>query len=123
MFDVLRGIGVGLTRYHGGSFNGKDIKTFTDNATYVFDQWSQILQDGRRGGCAMSKEKIDERCQQYKSVFLLWDRATSFARKINPSEEDRTMFRRFVDAAVDGHCSLGCNITHNVHLMWKHVEW
>ena len=34
---VLREIGVELTRYHGGSLNGKDIKTFTDNATYVFD--------------------------------------------------------------------------------------
>ena len=56
-------------------------------------------------------------------MFLLWDGAISFAQKINPSKEDRTMFRRFFDAAVDGHCNLGCNITHKVHLMWKHVEW
>ena len=33
------------------------------------------------------------------------------------------MFVRFVNAAVECHTSLGCNITHKVHLMWKHVAW
>jgi len=37
-------------------------------------------------------------------VFLLWDGAFSYA-------------------AVQAHKDVGCNITHKVHLMWKHVAW
>ena len=36
MMKVLKTIGVQLTRYHGGSLNGKDIKTVTNNASYIF---------------------------------------------------------------------------------------
>ena len=118
MFKVLREIGVELTRYHSMSLNGK-----IDNATHVFDQWALILKVGRREGCMMCLDAIVEWFQEYKSVFLLWDGAFSFARKVNPMSDDRAMFRRFVDAAVDGHCKIGCNITHKIHLMWKHVEW
>ena len=120
MFKVLKSIGVELTRYHGGSLNGKDIKTVTNNASYVFDEWSKILKKGKRKDCT---EDIDALCVKYKSVFLLWDGAFSIARKVNPSVEDRALYRRFANAAVDGHCELGCSITHKVHLMWKHVEW
>ncbi len=47
MFTTLREIGVELTRYHGGSLTGKDTKKVMDNATYVFDQWAQILSAGK----------------------------------------------------------------------------
>jgi len=44
MFKVLKSTGVELTRYHhGGSLNGKDTKTVTHNASYVFDEWPKIL--------------------------------------------------------------------------------
>ena len=70
-----------------------------------------------------SQEKIDERCQQYKSVFLMWNRAFSVAQKMSLSKDNRKMLCRFVDVAVDGHCNLGCTITLKVHLMWKRLEW
>ena len=54
---------------------------------------------------------------------MLWDGAFSIARKVDPADSDFTLYRRFVNAAVDLHCQIGCNITHKVHLMWKHVEW
>ena len=104
MFKVLREIGVELTCYHGVSLNDNDIRNVTDNATYVFDQWALILKEGKREGCMLGPDAIVERCEEYKSAFLLWDGAFSFARKVNLTSDDRAMFRIFVDATVDGHC-------------------
>ena len=122
LFELLRRIGVELTRYHGGSLNGKDIKTVTDNASFVFDEWCEILIKMKRPN-SLEDSEIREKCEQFKSVFLLWDGAFSVARTINPEGKDFALYRRFVNAAVDLHCGIGCNITHKVHLMWKHVEW
>ena len=120
MMKVLQTIGVELTRYHGGSLNGKDIKTLTNNASFVFDEWAKILKVGKREGCTVDTDQL---CKDYKYCFLLWDGAFSIARKTNPTVEDRELYRQFVDAAVHCHVDLGCSITHKVHLMWKHVEW
>ncbi|KAL7529504.1 hypothetical protein ACHAWF_003005, partial [Thalassiosira exigua] len=123
MFRVLKEIGVELTRYHGGSLNGKDIKTTIENATYVFDKWSDILVEGKREECPLSEDEIKAKVDEYRRTFLLRDGAFAFARKVDPTAEDRAMFSRFVNAAVDCHTSLGCSITHKVHLMWKHAAW
>lgn len=52
---------------------------------------------------------------------LFWDGAFAVARTTNPNEEDRTLYCRFVNAAVYSHVRIGCNVTHKVHLMWGHV--
>ena len=72
LFEVLRTIGVELTRYHGGSLNGKDIKTVTDNATYVFNEWSKILCNEKRRD-SIDAVVVMEKCEQFKKAFLLWD--------------------------------------------------
>ncbi|KAL7524881.1 hypothetical protein ACHAXR_000757, partial [Thalassiosira sp. AJA248-18] len=125
MFRILKSIGVELTRYHGGSLNGKDIKKVMDNACFVFDEFKRILNEGKseRNGHVLDETEINERWEEYKNSFLVWDGAFSFARKNNPEEEDMKMFAEFVSAAVDAHQKIGCNITHKVHLMWRHVEW
>ena len=43
---MLKEIGVELNSYHGGSFNGKDIKKVMNNATYLFDQFAAIKKRG-----------------------------------------------------------------------------
>ena len=93
MFTTLREIGVELTRYHGGSLTGKDIKKVMNNATYVFDQWAQILSAGKRHGCKLEQQDIVSKCKEYKSTFLLWDGAFSFARKVDPAAEDWPCFK------------------------------
>ncbi|KAL7530713.1 LOW QUALITY PROTEIN: hypothetical protein ACHAWF_003482 [Thalassiosira exigua] len=118
MSQVLKEIGVELTRYHGGKLNGKDIKTIIENATY-----SGILVEGKREWCPLSEDEIKSKVNEHPWTFLLWDGPFLFARKVDPTTEDPEMFRRFVNATVDCHTSLGCNITHKVHLMWKHVAW
>ena len=87
---VLKGIGVQLTRYHGGSLNGKDVKMVIDHSFSVFDEFATIL----KAGCndSLTPEKIDQKCEEYKSAFLLWDGAFAIARKIYPSVEDRVMY-------------------------------
>ena len=62
-------------------------------------------------------------CEKYKSAFLLWDGAFSFARMVNPKYQHKLMFRRYVTAALGAHKDVGCNITHKVHLMVHHVFW
>ena len=91
MFRVLKSIGVELTRYHGGSLNGKDIKKVMDNAAYIFDEFKLILKDGKRED-SIEDEYIDRMCEKYKSVFLLWDGAFSLARKVDPKEADIVMY-------------------------------
>ena len=98
LMDVLKKVGVELQAYHGGSLNGKDIIKVMNNASYIFDQFTSLLHEGegRRDGCTLTKEDIEKRCEEYKSAFLLWDGAFSFARKLNPENVDREMYRRFV---------------------------
>ena len=122
LMKVLKTIGVELQRYHGGSLNGKDIKKVMDNAALVFDRFTKILKAGRED-CSVSQEEIETVCLQYKSVFLLWDGAFSYARKVDPTDEDIEMCRRFVVSAVHAHDAIKCSITHKAHLMWRHVCW
>jgi hypothetical protein len=112
LFKVLKGIGVEQSSYHGGSL--------INNATYLFGQFSLFLKLGKWDNFELSNDAIDALCQHYQMVFVLWDGAFSFARKINPTKEDAQMYRRFVDAAVTGHVNLGLTITPKVHLMLKH---
>ncbi len=50
MFQVLKSINVGLTSYHGGGLNGKDIKKEMENTPFVFDLFKQILKEGKKTG-------------------------------------------------------------------------
>ena len=117
---VLKTINVELTRYHGGSFTGVDIKKIIANASYVFDEFTTILKANNRTG-NWNDTQIEELCEQHKRLFLLWDGAFSAARTINPTEEDFIMYSRFVRAAVKCHVEVGCSVTHKVHLMVSHV--
>ncbi len=124
MFSVLKSINVELTSYHGGSLNGKDIKKVMDNASFVFDLFKQILKEGKKAGLPDDFDSMIElMCKKYKSAFLLWDGAFSFAQKVNPTFHDRLIFAQYVSAIVDAHQDVGCNITHKVHLMLHHVFW
>ena len=123
IFEVLKQqAGVELTAYHGGSLNGKDIRKVMNDATELFSEFSTILKAGKRDDCELSDDDIDALCRNFRLVFVLWDGAMSYARKKDPTPEDVTKYRRYVDAAVDGHVKLGLSITPKVHLMHKHVE-
>ena len=124
LFAVLKKIRVELAAYHGGSLTGKDIKKVMDNSEYVFDSFKGILQEGKKASLPDDfNSTIESTCEKFKSTFLLWDGAFSYARKVNPTSKDREMFERFVRAAVTSHREVGCNITHKVHLMLHHVGW
>ena len=103
--------------------NGKDIKKVMNNVSYLFDEFASILKSGKRSNCELSDGHIDTLCLHFQSVFLLWDGAFSYARTINPTENDVIAYQQFVDAAVIGHVSLGLTITPKAHLMLKHVRW
>ena len=123
MLDVLKTVGVELTRYHGGSLNGVDIKKVIGNAAYIFDEFAVILKENKKADSPMSNAAIDKLCADTKQLFLLWDGAFALARKVNPTEEDCELYRQYVEAAVDCHVRMGCSITHKVHLMLVHVYW
>jgi len=122
MLRVLKIIGVELTRYHGGSLAGMDIKKVIANASFVFDEFAKILKAGKKED-SVSDDDIDEVCRQHKQLFVLWDGAFAAARTINPTEEDHALYSRFVTAAVNCHIKVGCSVTHKVHLMGAHVAW
>ena len=121
IFLVLKGIGVEQSSY-GGSLTGKDIKKVMNSSSYLFDQFKLILISGKRDGCELEDDHIEELCKHFQTVFLLWDGAFASARKIHPTPEDAKIYGQFVEAAVAGHLQLGLTITPKVHLMLKHAE-
>jgi hypothetical protein len=122
IFKVLKGIGVEQSSYHGGSLTGKDIKKVINNLTYLLEQFKSILISRKRDGCELNNDDMEELCKHFHTVFLLWDGAFAYARKINPTAEDAKIYEQFVEAAVAGHLRLGLTITPKVHLMLKHVR-
>ena len=99
---MLKKIGVEQSSYHGGSLNGKDIKKVMNNVSYLFDEFSSILKSGKQSNCELSDDDFDTLCRHFQSVFLLWDGAFSYARTINPTENDVIAYQQFVDAASLG---------------------
>jgi hypothetical protein len=120
---VLKVVGVELARYHGGSLIGKDVKRVMQHVDYIFDEFATILKNNKKSDCEMSDEDIDQMCQRYSNLLLLWDGAFSYARKIDPSQQDIEQYQQFVTAAVNCHQAVGCTITLKVHLMLAHVAW
>ena len=47
LLKVLKKFGVKQSSYHGGSLNGKDIKKVMNNVSYLFDEFSLILNSGK----------------------------------------------------------------------------
>ncbi len=70
VFWVLKEIGVKLSSYHGGSFNGKDINNVMNNATHLFDAIAAIFKEGKRDGCLMSDANIDSMCLHFWEVYV-----------------------------------------------------
>ena len=123
VFKILKRIGVEQSSYHGGSLNGKDIKKVMNSAAHLFDQFSSLLQAGKRDECELDNNSIDAICQNFKNVFVLWDGAFSLARTKYPTSDHSQKYQQFINAAVIGHVNLGLTITPKVHLMFKHVSW
>lgn len=72
---------------------------------------------------ASYNETIDFVCESYKATFVLWDGAFALASKVKPSSNDITDFQEFVVADVDVHKSVGCRVTHKLHLMMHQIHW
>ncbi len=119
----MKEIGIELSSYHGGSFNGKDIKKVMNNATYLFDTFAVIFKEGKREGCLLSDADINSMCLHFREVYVLWDGAFSLARTVNPTNDDAETYQKFVLAAMQSGAILGCPITPKVHTMLRHVEW
>ena len=123
MLKVLEGFDVQLASYHGGTFNGTDIKKIMNNAKYIFDSFAKLLTRGKRIGCKLNDNQIVDKCNKYEHLFLLWDGAFSAARTNNPQKKDIDEFTYFINAAFECHKRIGCSITPKVHLMKAHCAW
>ena len=123
LFSVFKDLyGVKLQAYHGGSLHGKDHQKIMSNADEIFTLFAEILKENAKKDCKLTHDEIEELCQKYSNLYILWDGAFSYASTINPSREDIAMYERFVTAAVHSHKELGMNVTPKVHLMWMHVK-
>lgn len=90
------------------------------NAGEIFPKIAAILKEKAKHDCKCT-DRIEEMCQKYSNLLQLWDGAFSLASKEDPTDEDIAVYERFAMAAVYSHKAIGCNITHKVHLMWRHV--
>jgi hypothetical protein len=68
---VLKEIGVELSSYHCGSFNGKNIKKVMNNATFLFEAFAVIFKEGKREGCLLSNADINSMCLHFREVYVL----------------------------------------------------
>jgi hypothetical protein len=122
LYNEMKKKGIEIQSYHGGSLTGKDKKKVMNHEAELFDTFAGILKENRKEGCLFDDSDIDDLCSQFRAVFLLWDGVFSYARKIDPTEDDWAQYNQFVSAAVEGHINLGCSVTPKVHLMLKHTE-
>ena len=123
LFAVMRRrYGVKIQAYHGGSLHGKDTQKMMTNSGEMFAIFSTLLKANKKKDSTLSDTQVDELCDTFRTVFVLWDGAFSFASKTDPTTEDIEMFSRFVTAAVTSHIRIGCSATPKLHLMWKHVK-
>ena len=128
MFSVLKvQFGVKMQAYHGGTMTGKDIQKVMCNAREIFTLFANILKANKKEGCKITEDgnvddDIDNLCNSFADLCVLWDGAFSYASTINPTEQDIEMYTRFVTAAVHSHKVLGLSITPKVHMMWKHTK-
>ena len=99
-----------------------DIKKVIANCTHVFDSFATLLKSNKKEDSPLTNEDIETLCEQHKQLMLLWDGAFAAARTIDPTENDIARYKSFVNAAVDCHMNLGLNVTHKVHLAWRHIE-
>jgi len=91
------------------------------NADVIFKHFASILKANKKQGCTLNDNDIDTLCNGYARLCMLWDGAFVFASKVESTDADITMYKRFSKAAVYAHVAAGISVTHKVHLMWKHV--
>ncbi len=70
LFKVLKEVGVELSSYHGGSLNGKDIKKVMDNATFIFEELTVIMKEGKRPDCILMDADIDALCLHFQGYLF-----------------------------------------------------
>jgi hypothetical protein len=105
LFKVLKEVRVELSSYHGGSLNGKDIKKVMKNATFIFEELTIIMKEGKRPNCILMDTNINGLCLHFQGVFVLWDGASSLACTVGPMEDDIKTYWHYV--AVLHHHSQG----------------
>ncbi len=93
-----------------------------NNVTYMFENFSSILKSGKQDGCDLSNDAIKASFQRFQLLFILWDGAFLFARKIDSTTDNANLYQQFIDANLDRHVNLGLKITPKVHLTLKHVR-
>ena len=121
MLVALKLFGIEVQAYHGGSLHGMDVQKLMSNASNKFKSFADTLKKCKKDDCKLRDKEIDDICQSYANLCVLWDGAFSYASKKGPMKNDIVMYQRFVTAAVHSHVALGLNVTPKVHLMWRHV--
>eukprot|EP00985_Skeletonema_marinoi_P024876 scaffold17724_cov139-Skeletonema_marinoi.AAC.1 len=58
------------------------------NADEIFTLVAEILKENAKKDCKLTHDEIEELCQKYSNLYILWDGAFSCASTINPSRED-----------------------------------
>ncbi|KAL7524102.1 hypothetical protein ACHAXR_002598, partial [Thalassiosira sp. AJA248-18] len=106
--------------YHGGKLIGKDSVKMMANAYEMFTHFATVLKDNKKDD-TYSDAMIDEICNDYARLSILWDGAFSLASKHNPTTDDISNYKRYVRAAIFTHQAMKMSITHKGHLMWRHV--
>ena len=97
--------------YHGGSLHGKDVQKLMSNASNKFKSFADTLKKCKKDDCKLRDKEIDDICQSYANLCVLWDCAFSFASKKGPMKNDIVMPRRFCHCCCPLACCFGveCN--------------
>jgi hypothetical protein len=94
-----------------------------NNATFLFDMFTVMFEEGKREGCLLSDADINSMCLHFREVYVLWYGAFLLASTVNPTNDDTETYQKFFLAAVQSSAILECPITPKVHMMSRHVEW
>ena len=85
-----------LLAYHGGKLTGKDCVNMMANACGMFTHFSGILKTIKKEDCPYTNKMINEMCDDFARLSVLWDAAFSLASKINPTPDEIRNYKQYV---------------------------
>lgn len=107
--------------YHGGDFNGVDIRRIMADAEKIFEEIGEVLVRNGRAVRVMTGRHVRERCRDYGDLMTLLDGAFSKLRLADASEDDCNAAAQYMSKAMEQWRGFGFSVTPKAHILEDHA--
>ena len=107
--------------YHGGDFNGVDIRRIMADAEKIFDEIGEILVRNAKREKDCTGRQIRDKCKEYGKLTTLLDGAFSMLRLTDASDDDCNKAAQYISKAMTLWRKLGFSVTPKAHILEDHA--